>query len=209
MTTSIVQVLGLCGSLRRGSFNLGLLHAAQELAPRNMQISLHDIKALPFFCPDDGAGGDPEPVRKLRRELGVPQIALIAHSFGGILALEYAATYPTRVSRLVIVSGIWSVPVQGRYQCERIRTVSPALAHAAASVATGPDDNCAWFWTLPAPQRDPLYRALMFPDSTVRERLDSTVAASGLRNTGELSGRCLAQDTRSLLPSPRSRCRPW
>ncbi len=123
----------------------------------------------------------------LRRELGVPQIALIAHSFGGILALEYAAVYPNRVSRIVIVSGMWSLPVQGRYQCERIRTVYPALAHAADSVATGPDDNCAWFWRLPAPQRDPLYRALMFPDTTVRVRLDSTVAASGLRNTGELS----------------------
>ena len=126
-------------------------------------------------------------IEGLRRELGVPQIALIAHSFGGILALEYAATYPTRVSRIVIVSGMWSLPVQSRYQCERIRTVYPALAHAADSVATGHDDNCAWFWRLPAPQRDPLYRALMFPDTTVRARLDSTVAASGLRNTGELS----------------------
>src|SRR5439155_14951750 len=70
----------------------------------------------------------------LRRELGVPQIALIAHSFGGILALEYAAAYPNRVSRIVIVSGMWSLPVQGRYQCERIRTIYPALAHAADSV---------------------------------------------------------------------------
>lgn len=126
-------------------------------------------------------------IEGLRRELGVAQIALIGHSFGGILALEYAATYPTRVSRLVIVSSMWSLPVQGRYQCERIRTVYSALAHAADSVATGPDDNCTWFWRLPAAQRDPLYRGLMFPDTSVRLRLDSTVAASGLRNTGELS----------------------
>ena len=78
MKTPFVQVLGLCGSLRRGSFNLGLLHAAQELAPRNMQISLHDIKALPFFCPDDGAGGDPEPVRKLRNAIAAADALLIA-----------------------------------------------------------------------------------------------------------------------------------
>jgi len=128
-----------------------------------------------------------EDIEGLRRELGVPQIALIGHSFGGDLALEYAATYPTRVARLVIVSGMWSLPVQGRYQCERIRTVYAALAHAADSVATGPDETCAWFWRLPASQRTPLYEALMFPDSTVRARLDSTVSASGLRNTGELS----------------------
>lgn len=128
-----------------------------------------------------------EDIEGLRRELGVPQIALIGHSFGGILALEYAATHPARVSRIVIVSGMWSLPVQGRYQCERIRALNPALAHAADSLATAPDDNCQWFWSLPAAQRDPLYRALMFPDTTVRVRLDSTVAASQLRNTGELS----------------------
>src|SRR6266550_8682353 len=123
----------------------------------------------------------------LRRELGVPQIALIAHSFGGILALEYAAVYPNRVSRIVIVAGMWSLPVQGRYQCERIRAVYPALANAADSAATGPDDHCQWFWNLPASRRTPLYEALMFPDSAVHARLDSTVAASHLPNTGELS----------------------
>ena len=128
-----------------------------------------------------------EDIEGLRRELGVPQIALIGHSFGGTLALEYAATYPAHVARVVIVAGMWSLPVQGRYQCERIRAVYPALAHAADSAATGPDDHCQWFWNLPASQRTPPYEALMFPDSVVRARLDSTVAASHLPNTGELS----------------------
>src|SRR5712691_3085860 len=128
-----------------------------------------------------------EDIEGLRRELGVPQIALIGHSFGGTLALEYAATYPAHVARVVIVAGMWSLPVQGRYQCERIRAAYPALAHAADSAATGPDDHCQWFWNLPASQRTPLYEALMFPDSVVRARLDSTVAASHLPNTGELS----------------------
>jgi len=128
-----------------------------------------------------------EDIEGLRRELGVQQIALIGHSFGGTLALEYAATYPAHVARVVIVAGMWSLPVQGRYQCERIRAVYPALAHAADSAATGPDEHCQWFWNLPASQRTPLYEALMFPDSVVRARLDSTVAASHLPNTGELS----------------------
>ena len=128
-----------------------------------------------------------EDIEGLRRELGAPQIALIGHSFGGTLALEYAAAYPTRVARLVIVSGMWSMSVLGHYQCERIRAVYPALARAADSAATGQDDRCQWFWNLPASQRTPLYEALMFPDSVVRARLDSTVAASHLPNTGELS----------------------
>src|SRR5438309_6651562 len=128
-----------------------------------------------------------EDIEGLRRELGVPQIALIGHSFGGALALEYAAAYPARVARLVIVSGMWSMPVLGHYQCQRIWAVYPALARAADSAGTGPDDHCQWFWNLPASQRTPLYEALMFPDSAVRARLDSTVAASHLPNTGELS----------------------
>ena len=129
-----------------------------------------------------------EDIEGLRRELGVQQIALIGHSFGGALALEYAAAYPARVARLVIVSSMWSMAVLGHYQCERIRAVYPALARAADSAAAGPDDRCQWFWNLPASQRTPLYEALMFPDSVVRARLDSTVAASHLPNTGECGG---------------------
>jgi len=79
------------------------------------------------------------------------------------------------------------MPVLGHYQCERIWAVYPALARAADSAATGPDDHCQWFWNLPASQRTPLYEALMFPDSAVRTRLDGTVTASHLPNTGELS----------------------
>src|SRR2546422_1269440 len=59
-----------------------------------------------------------EDIEGLRRELGVPQIALIGHSFGGTLALEYAAAYPTRVARLVIVAGGWGLPGQSPRQNE-------------------------------------------------------------------------------------------
>ncbi len=44
-----------------------------------------------------------EDVEALRRELGAPSVALIGHSFGGTLALEYAAKYPERGSRMVLV----------------------------------------------------------------------------------------------------------
>jgi proline iminopeptidase len=47
--------------------------------------------------------------------------------------------------------------------------------------------DCDWFWRLPEAEREPMNNALMLPDSSVRLRLDSAVAASGLRNTGELS----------------------
>src|SRR5580693_6177420 len=37
----------------------------------------------------------------LRKSLGIPQISLIGHSFGGTIALEYAARYPDQVQKLI------------------------------------------------------------------------------------------------------------
>jgi len=45
-----------------------------------------------------------EDVEALRRHLGVEQMDLLAHSAGGILATLYAATYPERLSRLILVT---------------------------------------------------------------------------------------------------------
>jgi proline iminopeptidase len=41
-------------------------------------------------------------IDETRQQLGVEKVCLIAHSFGGILAVEYARRYPERVSRLVM-----------------------------------------------------------------------------------------------------------
>jgi proline iminopeptidase len=129
-----------------------------------------------------------EDIEGLRRELGVPQIALIGHSFGGTLALEYAAQYPEHVSAVVFVAGLWDAPLQLRYRCQRIRALhrdAPALADSARGSAAV-DDNCDWVWKLPDAQRQAIMRGLMFPDSAVRLRLDSVEKASGLRYGGEL-----------------------
>jgi proline iminopeptidase len=127
---------------------------------------------------------DLEGVRKL---LGVPKIGLVGHSFGGTLALEYAAKYPEHVAGLVFVDGLWDAPGQTRVRCEATVAMFPqAAAQARGDSASAPDPECNWFWKLPDPQREAMNNALMFPDSTVRIRLDSVQAASGERNTGEL-----------------------
>jgi proline-specific peptidase len=43
-------------------------------------------------------------VEELRQHLGTNQIRLLGHSHGGVVAQAYAATYPDRVSRLVLAS---------------------------------------------------------------------------------------------------------
>ena len=51
-----------------------------------------------------------EDVEALRRALGVPQFVLMGHSFGGTVALEYAAKYDEHVQRLIILDGIADMP---------------------------------------------------------------------------------------------------
>lgn len=61
-----IRVLGISGSLRRASFNTGLLRAAQETAPEGMSISIFDIRDIPFYDGDLEADGDPDPVAALK-----------------------------------------------------------------------------------------------------------------------------------------------
>ena len=61
-----VRVLGISGSLRRASFNSGLLRAAIEVGPEGMEIDIFDIKDLPFYDGDIEAQGDPAPVIALK-----------------------------------------------------------------------------------------------------------------------------------------------
>src|SRR6266699_6920704 len=51
-------------------------------------------------------------IEALRRELGTYKIVVMGHSFGAVLALEYAAKYPSNVSHVIIVAGLWDTQVQ-------------------------------------------------------------------------------------------------
>jgi chromate reductase, NAD(P)H dehydrogenase (quinone) len=74
------RVLGLAGSLRRGSYNRRLLDAAVELAPPALSLSPYDdAVALPLFDEDlEGPHGGPEAVQRLRRAVAAADALLIA-----------------------------------------------------------------------------------------------------------------------------------
>ena len=117
----------------------------------------------------------------------------MAHSFGGVLGLEYAARYPDRVSRLVLVSAASDVTAACRARREWLAAARPqALARALADRAGRgdgvPGDCDLAFGTLQGREFVEYNDAVMFPDSAIRLRQDSVDAASGLRNTGELQG---------------------
>src|SRR5260370_36331719 len=80
MLTSIppLQVVGIAGSLRRQSFNRGLLSAAQNVAPVGMTITIHQLAPIPFYNADVEPHGDPPPVSPLKSAVPEADALLIA-----------------------------------------------------------------------------------------------------------------------------------
>src|SRR5215472_9813157 len=72
------RILAVAGSLRQGTYNRGLLRAAEELAPDWVEVEFFDISQLPFFNEDGEAAGDPEPVRRFKEAITASNAVLIA-----------------------------------------------------------------------------------------------------------------------------------
>jgi chromate reductase len=63
----MATIIGLCGSLRRASFNLMLLHAAVEAAPPGTSIEIESIREIPIYDGDvEAEQGIPPTVRRLK-----------------------------------------------------------------------------------------------------------------------------------------------
>lgn len=61
-----VRVLGIIGSLRAGSYNARLLHAAITLSPSDLSITPVTLGDVPLYNADVEAQGDPPGVAALR-----------------------------------------------------------------------------------------------------------------------------------------------
>jgi chromate reductase len=102
-TSAPLRVCGLVGSLRSGSFNRGLMDAAQEIAPQvGMQVTVFDrLREIPPYDFDVDAAGDPEPVTALKAAIREADALLIAtpeynYSIPGFLknAIDWASRPP-------------------------------------------------------------------------------------------------------------------
>ncbi len=66
----MTKILGLSGSLRRASFNSGLLRAAKDIAPTGVEIQIGSIANVPLYNGDDEATqGLPGSVKILHEQL--------------------------------------------------------------------------------------------------------------------------------------------
>lgn len=63
----MITVVGLSGSLRRGSYNSAVLRAAASAMPAGSELRIESIAAIPLYDGDaENAHGIPEPVARLK-----------------------------------------------------------------------------------------------------------------------------------------------
>jgi chromate reductase len=97
-----IRVLGLSGSLRRGSYNTAALRAAQELAPPGITIEFFEgLRDIPPYDDDQRQAGYPPVVEGLRTRIRAADALLIAtpeynYSVPGVLknAIDWASRPP-------------------------------------------------------------------------------------------------------------------
>src|SRR4051794_29080813 len=74
----MIRVVGLCGSLRSGSFNAMLLRAAAELAPEGTTVDIASIREIPLYDGDlETTHGIPPPVRDLKDNIAAADGVLL------------------------------------------------------------------------------------------------------------------------------------
>ena len=105
-TVESLSFLGIAGSLRKASYNRGLIRAAIELAPAGIGVVPYDLAEIPMFNADVEADGDPPAVADFKRAIASADALLIAtpeynHCVPGVLknAIDWASR-PARRSVL-------------------------------------------------------------------------------------------------------------
>ena len=92
-----IRILTFAGSLRKGSYNKALVHAAVELAPENVVLKVFDLEGIPPFN-EDQLNNPPAKVVEFKDEIRSADALLIAtpeynYSIPGVLknAIDWAS----------------------------------------------------------------------------------------------------------------------
>jgi chromate reductase len=73
-----LRIFAFAGSLRKYSYNRGLIQAAAELAPDTLEFDIFDLNLLPLYNADVEAQGTPDSVQEFKQRMLVSDALLIA-----------------------------------------------------------------------------------------------------------------------------------
>lgn len=144
------RVLGIAGSLRRGSWNRLLLEAASRHAPEGLDVEIADIAELPLYNADlDGPDTRPASVQRLRDRVAAADGLLIAtpeynHSVPGVLqnAIDWLSR-PAMRSPLAgkpagvigaAVGALGAARAQQQLKLVLMSTLAPVMPHPGVAV---------------------------------------------------------------------------
>lgn len=96
-----IKVLGISGSLRKGSYNTAALEAAQGLTPNGMVLEIYGPLNLPMYSEEGARNGFPKDVAQFRARVATADAILFAcpeynYAVPAVLknALEWASRPP-------------------------------------------------------------------------------------------------------------------
>jgi pimeloyl-ACP methyl ester carboxylesterase len=144
------------------------LHSGSGITPSDPVVDALAATGRRVIAPRHPGFVDPDELDELRdvhdlalyhdelvQELGLDALPVIGHSFGGMVAAEFAAHYPTRVSKLVLVApvGLWNAdyPVADFFTAFPFEmgnllwhdASSPEAAAAMAAMAKGDEEEAS------------------------------------------------------------------
>lgn len=104
----MTKLVGLSGSLRKGSFNAALLRAAVEQAPQDAVITIGSIRGIPLYDGDiEDNEGIPKPVEALKDMIAQADGLLLMtpeynNSMPGVLknAIDWLSRPPADIGRV-------------------------------------------------------------------------------------------------------------
>ncbi|MBS1189878.1 MAG: putative flavoprotein [Rhodocyclaceae bacterium] len=104
----MVTLIGISGSLRRGSYNTAVLRAAASMMPPDSELRIESIAAIPLYDGDtEAASGVPEPVARLKEAIAAADGLLLVtpeynNSMPGVTknAIDWLSRPPSDIARV-------------------------------------------------------------------------------------------------------------